>query len=117
MTVTDSGAPALSASTTVTVNLNDTDDSSPTYWLGVLSQSVTALLNSGSLTSSQADNLQAKLDVIARKLEQGNTNAALNNLNSFMNQVIGLVSQGEITQAEGDVLLNAANSLKLAIQG
>jgi hypothetical protein len=113
--VTDNGS--LFDDATVTVNLSDADDNSPAFLIGQLSNQITGLVTDGSLTTSQAADLQAKLDVIKKKLADGSTNVALNNLKAFMNQVKNLVSTGALTTAEGDSLINAACALKVALGG
>jgi len=83
---------------------------SPLEQVNLLSADVQNLVNTGVLTSSQADQLQSKLTSAKRKLEQGNMNAADNQLNSFINLVNNYVGSGLLTQAQGQNLITKANA-------
>jgi hypothetical protein len=117
ITVTDNGTPSLSDTATITVNLNNVDDTSVNARFAQLSAQITSLVTGGSLTTTQASALQSKLDVAKKKYEMGNINAAVNNLNSFINQVQNLVSGGYLTTTQGSSLIDAANVLKQQIGG
>ena len=71
-----------------------------------------ALVTTGTLTQNQGDGLIDKLNQVIAKLDNNQTGAACNQLNSFINQVNAFISNGSLTQAQGQALINAANAAK-----
>jgi hypothetical protein len=83
-----------------------------------LSGKVDELLTSGSLNSGQANALLSKLKTAETKLAEGNTNAALNILKAFINQVEEFILNGILSEAEGQPLIDQANDfIALIISG
>jgi hypothetical protein len=76
---------------------------------------VQALIAGGSLTQSQGDALIAKLHEIRTKIDTGQTNAACNQLSSFINQVQGFINNGSLTASQGQALIDAANAIKSSL--
>ena len=50
-----------------------------------------------------------------KKLDQGNKNAAINNMNAFINQVQTDVNSGLLTSAQGQLLISEANAIIAAM--
>lgn len=65
------------------------------------------------LTSGQATSLISKLEGIENMAANGNTNAALNQINAFINQVESLIDEGVLTEQDGFTLIH----LVLRLQG
>ena len=80
------------------------------------SNDIDELIAGGTLTGGQGNSLKKKLEAALDKLNSGNTTAAENKVNAFINQVNGLVNSGVLTTAEGGALIDAANSLINHIQ-
>ena len=68
-------------------------------------------MNVLAVNPGQGNALIAKLEAAIQQLEQGHVAAAINQLNSFVNQVSGMVSSGILLPAEGQPLLDAANAI------
>jgi hypothetical protein len=68
------------------------------------------------LNQGQGNALTAKLRAAIKKMEQGNVNTAINQLQAFINQVNALINGGTLTPAEGQPLLDAANNIINALQ-
>jgi YVTN family beta-propeller protein len=75
-----------------------------------LIEDVEELLTGGILSGGQANSLGSKLENILDKLEKGQTQPAINQLNAFINQVLALVD-GVLTPEEGQDLVDAAQSV------
>ncbi|MGI0025647.1 MAG: FIMAH domain-containing protein, partial [Nitrososphaera sp.] len=73
---------------------------------------VESLVNAGTLTEGQGDGLKAKLNSALASLAKGNIRAACNQLQAFINQVNDLISNGPLTPAEGQELIDAANAIR-----
>lgn len=69
----------------------------------------------GSLNHGQANALSKKLDNVLKKLDGGQTNAAVNQLEAFINQVEDLIDQGVLEQTEGQPLIDAAQAAIVSI--
>jgi alpha-tubulin suppressor-like RCC1 family protein len=75
------------------------------------------LIDAGSLNQGQGNALISKLQASLKKLGQGNTNAAINQLEAFINQMQALINQGALTYAEGQPLIDAANEIVITLGG
>jgi YVTN family beta-propeller protein len=73
---------------------------------------VEALTTGGTLKQNQGAALIAKLEEVRAKLDHGKSGAACNQLNAFINQVNAFIMNGSLTQAQGQALIEAVNSLK-----
>ncbi|MCI0554306.1 MAG: PKD domain-containing protein, partial [Anaerolineae bacterium] len=80
---------------------------------GSLINQVQALVDAGILNQGQGNGLIAKLEAATQQLDNGNINAAINQLQSFINQVNDFISSTPpiLTAAEGQPLLDAANAI------
>jgi hypothetical protein len=76
-----------------------------------LKADVQALVNGGALSSSHGQALTNKLDSAQKHLEKGNNNAAINKLQEFISQVNDFIANGQLTSADGQPLINAANAI------
>jgi len=71
----------------------------------------------GTLNGGQGNALIAKLEAAIQQLEQGNVATAINQLESFVNQVNALISSGVLLSVEGQPLIDAANAILAALGG
>jgi hypothetical protein len=69
-----------------------------------------ALMESGDI-GSNSNGLLAKLEQIIDKLDSNNTAAACNQLGAFINQVEGLIANGNLPAGEGQPILDYANNI------
>jgi len=69
------------------------------------------LLADGLLNDGEANSLISKLESAVRSTGKGNTGAAINKLNSFINQVAALVNSGRLTPEEAQPLFDAAQDM------
>jgi PKD repeat protein len=117
---------AASGTFTVTVIVADDDGESGTSHATVVVQAVSltpeeqiaALGNmvndlqaSGVLSPPNSNSLGSSLDGALSKLAGGDVAGAINNLQTFVKKVEGLVKTGRMTQEEANPLLDAANAL------
>ncbi len=80
---------------------------------GSLIEQIQTLVNAGTLNEGQGNGLIAKLEAAIQQLDKGNTNVAINQLRSFVNQVYDFMSATPplLTQTEGQALIDAANAI------
>jgi hypothetical protein len=107
--VTDAGS--LSTTTSVTINLTDVNDQTPTQKFVNLNNLVITLRNSGDLNNMQANKLLKDLDAAQKAYNKGNIALAESNLQLFINKVQGYINTNVLTSAEGQPLINAAQDL------
>jgi len=84
--------------------------------IGSLIAQVQAVVAGGGLRQNQGDALINKLHNIQTKLENGQTGSACNQLGAFINQVNAFINNRSLTASQGEVLIDAANSIKVSIQ-
>ena len=73
---------------------------------------VEALIAGGVLSQNQGAGLLDKIQEASAKIDAGQTAAACNQLNSFINQVNGFITNGTLTPAQGQPLIDTANVIK-----
>ena len=83
----------------------------------LLIDEVEALVTTGVLNPGQGNALIAKLEAAIRKLNQGNVNAAINQLQAFINQVNAFINGGILSPEEGQPLIDAANNIINQLSG
>ncbi len=83
----------------------------------ILGDEVEDLISRGELNQGQGNALTAKLSSIIAKLDQGNTNAAINQLQAFINQVNDLIATGVLSPEEGQPLIDVASRIIAALGG
>ncbi|HET7464135.1 MAG TPA: PKD domain-containing protein [Longimicrobium sp.] len=105
VTVTDDGG--LSGSRTATVTVLTAQQA-----LGNLQAQV-----NGAVSGGTAQSMNAKLRAAGASLDRGNTGAAVNQLNAFINEVQATVQSGRLSQAQGDALVAAARRILDSIGG
>jgi len=71
-------------------------------------------VDSGILNNGQGNSMIQKLNNIIDKLNNGQTNAACNQLDAFINQVNDFVNSGTLTPTEGQALIDAAQSIQVS---
>jgi hypothetical protein len=64
-----------------------------------------------SLPQNKANPLITKLNQVVTKLDGGQTNAACGQFGAFLNQLNADINNGTLTPAQGQPLLNAANTI------
>ena len=72
---------------------------------------VEELVTNGTLNAGQGNSLIRKLELAIRDLQEGNIAGSIGHLMSFIGQVNGFINSGILTPAEGEALINAANSI------
>lgn len=77
----------------------------------LLTDEIADLVASGVLNQGQGNSLTAKLQAAINSLNNGNTTAACNQLQAFINQVNALISRGVLSLAEGQPLVNVADDI------
>ena len=81
----------------------------------MLVTTITNLVTTGVLAPGNGNALSAKLQAAIGHLDRGNTTAATNQLNAFINQVTALVRAGRLPAGDGQGLIDAANRIIAAI--
>jgi hypothetical protein len=72
---------------------------------------VQALVSSGVLNNGQGNALLVKLQHTAQDLDSGQVTAGVNDLQAFVNEVNDFVSEGLLTGAKGQLLIDEANAV------
>jgi hypothetical protein len=67
------------------------------------------------LSGQQGQGLISKLNAALSAINNGQPNVACNKLNDFINQVQGYINNGTLSQAQGQPLINSANSARAAL--
>jgi VCBS repeat-containing protein len=113
--VTDNGSPSLFATADVTVTVTQVFVPPPVVLTApqqvtALTTSVQTLATSSTIDKGTCNALQSSLNTALAKLQQGNTNAAVNTLNAFIGKVQDAIKAGKLSAAAGQSLINAANA-------
>ena len=92
---------------------------SPDQGIQNLDDDVGDLVETGVLSAGQGASAKVKLDAALQSLYRGNVNAAIGQLQAFINQVSSLIDEGTLTSEEGQALIDAANFIisQLAANG
>lgn len=72
---------------------------------------VETLVNDSTLNSGQGNALIGKLEAAIKQLDKGKPGPAINQIESFINQVEALVKASVLPAADGQDLIDAANLL------
>ncbi|MEJ2594421.1 MAG: T9SS type A sorting domain-containing protein, partial [bacterium] len=83
----------------------------PLERIGALMAKVEDLNDAGILNDGQANALIVKLEAAEKSLEKGNCQAAVNQLNAFINQVTDFIDEGILTAEQGNELIDAASDI------
>jgi hypothetical protein len=83
----------------------------PGEQIDLIIDQVEDLADAGVLNDGQANSLIRKLENAQASLERGRVNAAVNQLNAFVNEVMSLVADGILEPAEGQALIDAARNV------
>jgi FIMAH domain-containing protein len=83
----------------------------PQELLQFLTTVVDDLVATGELNGGQGRALSTTLEGVTKKLESANITAAIRKLEAFINKVEAFVQGGILSQVDGDVLLDAADTL------
>ncbi len=76
---------------------------------------VSALTAQGTLSNGEANSLSNKLATAIQQINNGNRAAALNQLNSFINEVNALIASGRLQPADAQILIAAATRIQNAL--
>ena len=82
----------------------------PTEEIQIIRTAVNNLVTGGNLGQGQAMGLLAKLDAATRQLNSGKVQAARNILQALIQQVQAFISEGILSAADGQSLIDAAQS-------
>jgi hypothetical protein len=74
------------------------------------------LVTSGKLNHGHATSLIFKLNAAMEKIDYGNSNVAIKELNSYINQVNIYIRTGKLSSIDGQTLINGANAVINAIK-
>jgi PKD repeat protein len=80
-----------------------------------LSSIITAVQNLTGLNQGQKNSLIAKLNAASDSAARGDTTAANNQLNAFLNELQADVNTGHISSADATTLRAAVNAIKAAM--
>jgi hypothetical protein len=83
----------------------------------LLVDEVETLVAAGVLNKGQGNALVAKLEAAIKKLQEGDVNAAANQLQAFINQVNALINGGVLSLAQGEALIDSADAVITQIDG
>jgi hypothetical protein len=72
---------------------------------------VESLVAQEALNAGEGNSLSAKLRNAAQQIYQGNTTPAINQLLAFIDQVQALIRSRRLSPAEGQQLIDQANSI------
>jgi len=89
---------------------------SPQGGIALLINHVQNLIATGVISNGNGNALLSKLNGAVQSLDSGNTTAAINKLNSFINQVNALINSGKLTPAQGQVLIDATQAIINSIE-
>jgi hypothetical protein len=89
----------------------------PAQQIEILQDVVPALVATGAHLPANGNSLLAKLNAALNAVNRGNANAATGSLNAFINQVNAFVSNGTLTPADGDSLIEMASAIITALGG
>jgi DNA-binding beta-propeller fold protein YncE len=78
---------------------------------------IEGLINDGLLNGGQGNALISKLEAALKKLLDGSTKTAINQLGAFRNQVGAFIQSGELAPEEGQALLDAVDAIIEALGG
>jgi hypothetical protein len=84
---------------------------SPQHIIQQLLDDVNELVAAGALNQGQGDALAAILRQAANRLEEGNAQAAANEIRAFINQVNALVRAGTLSSSQGRPLIDHAEAI------
>lgn len=77
-----------------------------------LEDGINDLLNDGTLSEGTANSLIVKLKNALKSLNNGNKNAACNQLKALLNQIQSLISDGWLTTAQAQEIIDGVNNLR-----
>jgi len=80
-----------------------------------LISTIEELENDGDLNGGQSNSLISKLENALNSLDKGHTNAAINKLEAFINQVNAFINGEILTETQGEELISSAEEVILAI--
>ena len=90
----------------------DLNDKTPQDPIDDLIEDIEDLVDDGLLNNGQGNSLISKLENIINKLNNGKTSVACNQLGAFINHVNAFINGGTLTSAEGQPLIDVAQTIK-----
>lgn len=115
--------PSASNDFTLIIEFNDNGVSGSDFYIIEIDFTFTLigeldeLVNIGVLKPGQVKSLKAKLAAALQKLNQGNVNAAINQLGAFINEVNAFINAGVLSAIEGQPLIDSANNIINQLNG
>jgi hypothetical protein len=70
-----------------------------------------ALLADEDLNGNVAGSLASKLENVVAKLDKDNVNAAINQLQAFINEIEALIQSGQLAQPDGEILIDVTQGV------
>jgi uncharacterized membrane protein len=89
----------------------------PSEAVNTVVDEVEALIESEAVNTGEGQALTSMLENAIRLMERGNTNAAINQLQSFIHLVTGLLNKGDLSETEGQSLIVQATNLINQLNG
>ena len=80
-----------------------------------LIEDVEQLVTYKNLKAGQGKFLIKKLEGVIKNIDQGTTAGSCDKLQSFIDQVNGLVKSGKLTPSEGTILIDAATVIQTSL--
>ena len=99
----------------ITITVTEPTSQTPQEMIGDLIDEIHDYIDSGLLTRFQGNRLIALLNRALNSLNNGYTRLTELRLNRFVNIVSRYINRGELPEAEGQALINAANEIVEAI--
>lgn len=106
--ISETGRVVGSAGDLATVWTIETSPATPEEATEAIVADVGTLVSEGVVSEGRGNALLSQLDAITRQLNAGNTRVAVRLLESFMDQVSAMIASGQITDAEGQALIQLA---------
>jgi hypothetical protein len=89
----------------------------PGEQIDVIIQAIEDMLADGKLNGGQANSLVRKLENVQAKIERGQSDAAINQLMAFINEVESLIAEGVLAASDGAALIEAARNVIAGLGG
>lgn len=89
----------------------------PAEITALIVNTIDSMQTAGILSEGNANSLRTKLNDAIKKINEGQFNTAINNLNAFTNEVQALINSGRLTPLQGNALIDRANAIIEQLSG